>query len=84
VSSSSSFSLSHHHRHLSFPSSASLLSGHWNPTVKQLTNSVIKMYSTGDVKLYDAIMAEHVSSQREKEKTRVKNDARWEQLTPVA
>jgi hypothetical protein len=42
------------------------------------------MYSTGDVKLYDAIMAEHVSSQREKEKTRVKNDARWEQLTPVA
>ena len=54
--------------------------GHWNPTVKQLTNSVIKMYSKADVKLYDSILAEHMSSQREKERKRVKNDARWEKL----
>ena len=55
-------------------------SGHWNPTVKQLTNSVIKMYSKGDVKLYDSILANHLKLTREKERIRLKNDARWEKL----
>ena len=54
--------------------------GHWNPTVKQLTNSVIKMYSKGDVKLYDSILANHMKLMREKDRIRLKNDARWEKL----
>ena len=55
-------------------------SGHWNPTVKQLTNSVIKMYSKGDVKLYDSILANHMKLTREKDRIRLKNDARWKKL----
>ena len=53
------------------------LTGHWNPTVKQLTNSVIKMYSKGDAKLYDSILANHLLLQREKQKQRVKKDTKW-------
>jgi serine/threonine-protein phosphatase 2A regulatory subunit B' len=56
-------------------------SGHWNPTVKQLTNSVIKMYSKGDAKLYDSILVNHLTLKREKDKMRIKNDSRWEDIT---
>lgn len=56
------------------------LTGHWNPTVKQLTNSVIKMYSKGDAKLYDSILANHLLLQREKQKQRVKKDTKWGEI----
>ena len=45
--------------------------------MKQLTNSVIKMYSKGDAKLYDSILANHLLLQREKQKQRVKKDTKW-------
>ncbi len=52
-------------------------SGHWNATVKQLTNSVIKMYQKGDVKLYDSILAQHNQAVKEKDMMRVKADKAW-------
>jgi serine/threonine-protein phosphatase 2A regulatory subunit B' len=54
--------------------------GHWNPTVKQLTDSVIKMYQKGDAKLYDTILAEYNMAEKERERKRKKSEKAWAAL----
>ena len=55
--------------------------GHWNPTVKQLTDSVIKMYQKGDAKLFDSILAEYNIAKKQRELKRVKSERAWAALS---